>query len=320
MLHRLLEHRATWALGFAVILASCTTLVEVDLPDATPQGVMEASVRLGEPPVVILTTTQGYFDPVDLSTLNDLFVGDAEVTCTVDGVTVPLPALCTGDLPPEALDAAADFLGFDPAVLANAEFCVYTGFAAPETYGEVGKQYQIQALWSDSVQSYDLTASASLRPLPALDSVWFDIPESSTNDSLGLIWTQFTDPVGFGNAYRWSSKRENLGEDFFYPLGSVFDDVFVDGLTFPFSNFRSPQPGEEETPGEEGFWKVGDTVVVRMEAIDYEVFEVLRDFENSVANQGNPFALPTSASTTVDGGLGWFAAYSGVTDTVVCAP
>ena len=29
------------------------------------------------------------------------------------------------------------------------------------------------------------------------------------------------------------------------------------------------------------FWKVGDTVVVRMEAIDYEVFEVLRDFENS---------------------------------------
>ena len=240
MLHPLLEHRATWALGFAVILASCTTLVEVDLPDATPQGVMEASVRLGEPPVVILTTTQGYFDPVDLSTLNDLFVGDAEVTCTVDGVTVPLPALCTGDLPPEALDAAADFLGFDPEVLANAEFCVYTGFAAPETYGEVGKQYQIQALWSDSVQSYDLTASARLRPLPALDSVWFDIPESSTNDSLGLIWTQFTDPVGFGNAYRWSSKRENVGEDFFYPLGSVFDDVFVDGLTFPFSNFRFP--------------------------------------------------------------------------------
>ena len=48
----------------------------------------------------------------------------------------------------------------------------------------------------------------------------------------------------------------------------------------------------------------GDTVVVRMEAIDYEVFEVLRDFENSVANRGNPFALPASASTTVDGGLG----------------
>ena len=38
MLHPLLELRATWALGFAVILASCTTLVEVDLPDATPQG------------------------------------------------------------------------------------------------------------------------------------------------------------------------------------------------------------------------------------------------------------------------------------------
>ena len=63
-----------------------------------------------------------------------------------------------------------------------------------------------------------------------------------------------------------------------------------------------------------------DTVVVRLEGVAYEAFEVLRDFETSVGNQGNPFALPTSASTMVDGGLGWFVAYAGVTDTVVCAP
>jgi hypothetical protein len=156
--------------------------------------------------------------------------------------------------------------------------------------------------------------------LPQLDSVWFEIPETSTNDSLGVIWTEFTDPVGFGDAYRWSSKRLGKDGDFFFPLGGVFDDAFVDGQTFPFFNFRSPQPGVEEVPGEEGFWKTGDTVVVRLDGIAFEAFEVIRDFETSVANQGNPFALPTSASTNVDGGLGWFVAYAGVTDTVVCAP
>ena len=155
---------------------------------------------------------------------------------------------------------------------------------------------------------------------PALDSSWFAIPPTSTNDSLGLIWTAFTDPAGFGDAYRWSSKRVNKSEEFLYPLGSVFDDVFVDGLSFPFQSFRVSQPGEEEAAGEAGFWKVGDTVVVRLEAIDHEVFEVLRDFETSVSNQGNPFALPSSASSNVEGGLGWFVAYAGVTDTVVCAP
>ena len=47
MIQRLLERPVIWTFGFAVALASCTTLVEVDLPDVTPQGVMEASVRLG---------------------------------------------------------------------------------------------------------------------------------------------------------------------------------------------------------------------------------------------------------------------------------
>ena len=126
-------------------------------------------------------------------------------------------------------------MGFDAEVLANAEFCVYTGLAAPATYGEVGKHYsRFTPCGRRSVQSYDLTASASLRPLPALDSVWFDIPESSTNDSLGLIWTAVHGPGRLWRCLPMVVEARNVGEDFFYPFGSVFDDVFVDGLTFPF--------------------------------------------------------------------------------------
>jgi hypothetical protein len=312
---------ATYLCGILILgLAGCTNLVEVDLPEAPPLGVMEATLRVGDAPLVLLTTTQGYFDSVDASTLTSLFVGGAEVTFEVDGEPHALTEFCSGDLPPEALGAAADFLGVSEEILASANLCVYTGLGNPATLGAIGSSYVVKATWEDEEHSFDLRAEASMPGRPQLDSAWFEIPETSTNDSLGLIWTAFTDPAGLGQAYRWSSMRLTKDSDFFYPLGSVFDDAFVDGQHFPFVSFRSPQPGVEEVTGEEGFWKAGDTVMVRLEAIDYRAFEVIRDFETSVANQGNPFALPTSASTNVEGGLGWFVAYAGVTDTVVCAP
>ena len=310
------------ALGvtLAVSLSGCTTPVDVDLPEVPVQGVMEASIRLGEPPLVFLTTTQGYFDAVDASALADLFVEDAEVVMTVDGDEVPLLKVCSGELPPESLAEAAMFLGVPASTLEEVNLCVYTGLGLPSTYGTVGTEYGLVATWDEDGLPIELKSATQMPSMPQLDSIWFEIPETSTNDSLGLIWTAFTDPEGFGDAYRWASKREGKDPDFFYPLNSVFDDAFVDGRSFPFVSFRSPQPGVEEVPGEQGFWKTGDTVVVRLEGIDFDAFQVLRDFETSVANQGNPFALPTSASTNVEGCLGWFVAYAGVTDTTVCVP
>ena len=301
------------------VVVGCTTAVDVELPDVPPLGVMEASVRSGEPPLVLLTTTQGYFDPVDASSLASLFVGNAQVTFTVDGEDFDLPVICSSDLPPEQLAAAAQFLGVPEATLASTDLCLYTGLTVPQTYGVVGSQYEVRASWTADDVQFELASTTVMRAMPNLDSAWFEIPATSTNDSLGLIWTAFTDPLGMGDAYRWSSKREGKDGDFFYPLGSVFDDAFLDGQSFPFLTFRSPQPGREEVPGEEGFWKTEDTVVVRLESIEHRAFEVIRDFETAVANQGNPFALPTSASTNVEGGLGWFVAYAVATDTVICA-
>lgn len=302
----------------SLVMLGCTTPVDVDLPDVPPQGVMEATVRNGEFPLVLLTTTQGYFDPVDLGSLPSLFVGGAEVVMTVGDEEVPLTELCTSDLDAATQALAADILDIPLETLASTDICVYLDFDS--VVCDPGTPMTMRATWMDGEDNYDLSASTTMPAKPQLDSIWFEIPETSTNDSLGAIWTEFTDPEGFGDAYRWSSMRLGKDADFFYPLGSVFDDAFVDGRSFPFLSFRSPQPGVEEVPGEEGFWKTGDTVVVRLEGIGHDVFEVLRDFETSVANQGNPFALPTTPSTNVEGGLGWFVVYSGTTATTVCAP
>ena len=313
-------NRTLWVVALAIVaLAGCTTPVDVDLPEAPVQGVMEAFIRLGEPPFVFLTTTQGYFDAVDASALADLYVDDAEVVMTVDGEETPLIKLCTADLPTGLVAEFAMDLGVAPSSLQEVNICFYTA-VEPSAFGAVGSEYTLEARWDEDGLPMELRSTTRMPVVPQLDSIWFEIPETSTNDSLGLIWTAFTDPEGFGDAYRWASKREGKDPRFFYPLGSVFDDAFVDGQSFPFVSFRSPQPGVEEVPGEEGFWKTGDTVVVRLDGIDHDAFQVLRDFETSVANQGNPFALPTSASTNVEGGLGWFVAYAEVTDTTVCVP
>lgn len=303
-----------------VMWSGCTQVVDVDLPDAAPMGVMEASVRIGEPPFVVLTTTQGYFDPVDLESLGSLYVGDASVTLTVDGTPYVLDPWCVQDLGPEALALAASWLGVSQETLMASNLCAYSGLLIPETYGAVGKSYDLEATWEEEGTVLDLRASAIMPEVPQLDSAWFQIPPTSTNDSLGFIWTAMTDVEGRGHAYRWSSRRTNRGEGFSYDLGSVFDDNFLDGQAFSFFNFRTPRPGVDEVPGEEGFWKVGDTVVVRLEALNFEAFESIRDFETAAANQGNPFALPTSATSMVEGGLGWFAAYAAALDTAVCRP
>ena len=302
--------------------AGCTTLVEVDLPDVQPQGVMEGTVRLGEPPLILLTTTQGYFDSTSVSSLPDMFVDNAEVVIRVNGEAFEVAPLCLCDLPPFLLDAAAEELGVDAEDASFLDISVYWGWEDEALYGAVGNVYEVEAHWEgEDGQQFDLTAEATMHAPPQLDSIWFEIPSTSTNDSLGLIWTSFTDPPGIGNAYRWASRRTNVGygeKDFRYALGSAFDDAFLDGQTFPFANFRAPTPGVEEEPGGEGFWQVGDSVEVRLESLDHHVFAAIRDFETSVANQGNPFALPSSATSTVEGGLGWFVAYSGSFASTVC--
>ena len=307
--------------ALAVLLGvGCTNVVDVELPDVEAQGVLEGTVRLGEPPLILLTTTQGYFEPTTLADVAGLTVGNADVTVRVNGEAYDIPPLCSSDLPAELLDGFAESVGINPDSLGGIDFCVYLGWQDEALYGAVGNEYEVESHWEgENGQPFHLQATATMHAPPQLDSIWFEVPETSTNDSLGLIWTAFTDPPGLGNAYRWASRRTNVRyeeDGFEYALGGLYDDAFVDGQSFSFSAFRAPRGVEEE--GGQGFWKVGDSVEVRLESLDYPTFLAIRDFETSVANQGNPFALPSSATSAVEGGLGWFVAYSGVTATTVC--
>ena len=58
----------------SLIFLSCQEEITLELPQATDKLVVEGVIEPGYPPYLILTRNQGYFDPIDANTYNNLFV------------------------------------------------------------------------------------------------------------------------------------------------------------------------------------------------------------------------------------------------------
>lgn len=296
------------------LFAGCEKAIDVEIPLADPLLVVEGRIEPGTPPIVLLSRSQNYFDPVDASLLSTLYQGGGEVRITVDGDIIELEEVCTADLGTTELLIASELLGIPIDVLLLSNVCAYTSFGL---LGEVGKTYALEA-----VLDGDTAVSVSkLNPPVPLDSLWFEVP--GTFDSLGFIHALFDDPDSLGNAYRWSAGRQGVDPGLLYPTPSTSEDALFNGLLFEFNVFRpiTAEDFEEGAdPNEIGFYRWGDTVTVRWDHIDRGAFEALRSMEEQVQSQGNPFANPSDVATNVSGGLGLWVAYSPFMDTVVCVP
>ena len=64
---------------FLIISFACEKPIELDLSSAGSQLVVEGYIQQGYPSYVFLTKSESYFNPVDLNTLNDIAVDNAEV-------------------------------------------------------------------------------------------------------------------------------------------------------------------------------------------------------------------------------------------------
>ena len=180
----------------------------------------------------------------------------------------------------------------------------------------MGKTYDLNIEWEGGTY----TSSTRIPELIPLDSVWF---KREGNPELGFIWAHLTEPDTAGNAYRWWAQRINVNSEgqpkdaaFVPPLGSAFDDRFINGKSFDFVYGRGPS-APDDPPEEGGFFKLGDTIVVKFSTCDQGVFQFLRTFEAEAGNNGNPFASPSPIRSNMEGGaLGIWAGYGSVLDTV----
>jgi Domain of unknown function (DUF4249) len=311
------------------MLTGCDKEITVDIPAQEQKIVVEGTIFNGQPPILFLSWSQNYFEPTNLNQLSNLYIRDpeAQVAITVEGMEHPLILICVSDLPIELLEDAAAAVGVSVETLVALDLCAYT---STTLIGEEGKNYKLKVDYG----THHLTCQTKIPERVQLDSVWFNIVSTLPDDSLGFISANITDPDTLGNCYRWFAKRinhyPNWVEDlagqqkdanFIAPLGSSTDDQFFNGLSFGFTYFRGVAVNsqkEDDLNGERGFYKRGDTVVVRGSCVDRRAYKFIYAMETQAGNQGSPFATPYNLPSTVEGGLGAFIGYAASYDTVIC--
>ncbi|MCW5898819.1 MAG: DUF4249 domain-containing protein [Flavobacteriales bacterium] len=301
----------------AVLLQACEKEITVDLPITEPRVVVEGTIETGQPPIILLTRTQSYFAATSISSIAESFIREASVTID-DGQTLhTLIRICSSMIPDSLLDEAAAATGIDAQLLANADICIWT---KPDLLGEEGRTYRLRV----EADGKTMTSVTTIPHSVALDSLWFRLALQRPNDdTLGFLWARLTDPDTIGNGYRWLAKRLGKDNSFVPPFFSVFEDRYVNGLTFDFNFNRGSLPfstAEDDENEERGFFKTGDTVAVKFVSIGQDEFRFYNSFQNNVATQGDVFSNPANAVGNIEGGLGIWAGWGVRLDTVVCVP
>ena len=279
-----------------ISVISCEKNITLNLPVAEPKLVVEGYIYQDTFPYVILTRNVPFFSTLDSSTLQEYVVKGATVIVS-DGITT------------------------DTMIEINYGQLTFYASLDNNLKGRVGRTYSLRVEADGQVVTSTTTIP---EPVP-LDSVWWKV--QGEHDTLGFAWAHLTDPDTLGNYYRWFAKRINhypdgdqKDADFIAPIGSTFDDKFINGKSFDFFYNRGNLPNstkEDDENEERLFFKTGDTIVVRFCTIDRASFQFWRDEETQGSNNGNPFANPAPVTSNIKDGLGVWGGYSVTYDTII---
>ena len=310
----------------SLLLASCTKDITVKLPETESKVVVEGTIETDGPPLILLTKTQGFFDPTSVASIAAAYISDAVVTVNDGFNTYTLDRICSDLIPDSLLQVAAELTGIDVGLLAQANICAWTNLNG-DLVGIEGHTYQLTIV----TEGKTITSSTTIPTGVTLDSLWFKLAEQNPNDdSLGYIWNRLQDPDTLGNAYRWFYKRLNDGPDgrpkdsrFIAPFFSTFEDKYINGLTFDFVAQRGTAPfsdAVDDDNEERGFFKRNDTVAVKFASMGTAEYRFYTTFYTNASSQGDIFSNPANIVSNINGGLGIWAGLGVRYDTLVCVP
>ncbi|HET6244469.1 MAG: DUF4249 domain-containing protein [Bacteroidetes bacterium] len=298
---------------FLLISSACEKEITIDIPQSEEKLVVEGFIEQNMPPIVFLSKNIGYFAPTDLSTLQNLMVKDAQVSIDFGGETYELTQICIDSISESFLPLISELTGLSEAQLKLYNYCFYTSLN-PNLLGQVNQAYTLSVKYSG--KEYHSTTTI---PSPVnLDSIWYK--KRNSEGSHGVIWAKLSDPIGY-NAYRIFTKRLGKDENYVPVTNSVYEDQFFNGKTFDFYFYRGTKANSDvptDNNSESAYYREADTIVIKFCSIDREVYLFFRDVETEIANNGNPFAAPSTIRSNISkGGLGYWAGYGAVYDTII---
>lgn len=302
-------------------ISACSKVIDIEIPEQPTQVVVEGSIDINSPPVVVLTKTSPFFGNVSTD-LGSYFVRGAYVTVTAsNGATTVLNEFCLQNLnlPQDQVDVILGAFGFTN-VDSNQipDVCVYTvpdiaNYFLNGTCSFMGQERTTYALDIvappfDGADSIHVTSNTYIPTAIGLDSLGIR-PHSSPQfqDSMAAVYAFVTVPDTFGNFVRYKTKRNN--EPFYKPsTSSVWDDKLFVGLSLGLPIERGLRPDEDyDFNTASYFWK-GDTVTVQWSNIDSRTYDFFYTLENDGGD--SPFSSPVRIKSNINNGMGVWAGYA----------
>ena len=292
---RILKHFWVY-LSFLLLLTACEKGIDFDLEEAEPKLVVEATIENGQAPRVVLTNSLAYFATLNPQQLANSFVRNAEVTISNGSKSHKLKEYAVNLAP-----------GFNLYYYSIDSSNLSTAFT-----GELATSYTLRIVTNGREYNAQTTIPAITK---RLDSVWWKDAPATVDTTKAIVMIRATDKGGYGDYVRYYTKRNS--EPFLPGLNSVFDDLFIDGTTYELQ----VEPGWNrsfEREEEDAFFSKGDTVTLKLSAIDKATYDFWRTMEYSYASVGNPFSTPVKIDGNISGGaLGYFGGYGSLYRTIV---
>ena len=272
-----------------IFLAACEKDVSLKLNDAVPLVVVDGQIEDGQPPIIVLTKSLGYFSKIDAQTLAGTFVRNAEVFISNGILTHKLKEYATPLAP-----------GFTGYFYSNDNLNPSTAFL-----GQLNKTYSLRVVAEG--KEYTSTTFIPTNAI-TLDSIYTRPAPLNPDTSKRTLQLKSTDPAGLGNYGRYFTKK-NSGR-FLPGENSVFDDQVIDGATF---TVQLPQGVDRNDPpkADSNFFRRGDTITLKYCNIPQSAYVFWSTWEFAFQGIGNPFSQPNKVLGNIsNGALGAFCGYA----------
>ncbi len=293
---------------FLMGVFSCEKEVDINLSESSKSIVVEGVIETGAQPYVTLTRSIGFFDKINLSSVQYVSNAFIEVQDVNTGKKVILKEY-----------------KIDTTIGSNTFFFNIYGpdISDPNAMnfkGEVNHFYKLTI----QVDGKTHEGFTKIPVSTGLDSLRI-VPVVGKEDSFSSIVGNYVDPDTFGNAVRVETQTKRYIKDgspelFFTSFNSVYDDNIINGTIVPltvdlgFDKSRTYTQKEYQTIG---YVKRGDTVTIKWSAIDNRVFTFWQTLAFSAGSVGNPFASPTKIQGNVSDALGVWAGYGATFYTII---